>query len=295
MKAAEFDYQRVGSIEEACRALDGAAGDGRIIAGGQTLVPLMVMRLARPALLVDINHVEALAGIEDGGDSVTIRAVTRQARVLASGLVDDKVPLLAHAIRFVGHGQTRNRGTVGGSLAHADPSAEIPLVAVTLNAEITAVKTGAERTIRAADFFAGPMSTALEAEECLTGVKFPVWTGAATGAGFTEINVRSSDFAIVAAAVQLLVDESGICRRAAVALGGVAPTPLRIEATAEALLSTELDAKTVGEAARLAANEIDPGADVHASAEYRRRTARVMVERAIIEARDEASMRGAKP
>jgi CO/xanthine dehydrogenase FAD-binding subunit len=169
-------------------------------------------------------------------------------------------------------------------------------VALTLDAGLVAENTGGARNIDISGFFHGLMATSLAADECLTEVRFPVWNGqGAIGTGFQEVSIRAGDFAIVAAAVQLALDESGVCKRAAVALGGVAPTPVGIEASAEALLSTHLDAETVAEAARLAANEIDPGADVHASAEYRRRSTRVMVERAINEARDEALGRAATP
>ncbi len=296
MKAAAFDYLRAGSIAEACAALDKAAGDGRIIAGGQTLVPLMVMRLARPALLVDINHVEALAGIDEAvdGGSVTIRAATRQADVLASDTVAAKVPLLARAIRFVGHGQTRNRGTVGGSLAHADPSAEIPLVALTLNAEITAARTGGERTIPAADFFTGPMTTALEAEECLTGVIFPVWHGNAVGDGFTEINVRRGDFAIVAAAAQIELAADGSCARLHVGIGGATPAPLRLTPVEDGLAGKPVNAETVAQACRDIGDLLDPESDIQASADYRRRTACVLAERAILAAAADAAEAGGK-
>ncbi|MCH8091182.1 MAG: xanthine dehydrogenase family protein subunit M [Proteobacteria bacterium] len=296
MKAAAFDYIRAGDLAEVCRALDDGGPDCKIIAGGQTLVPMMAMRLARPSILIDINAVGELQGI--GGDeaSLVIKACTRQAAAERSPEVRAKAPLLAKALRFVGHPQTRNRGTVGGSIANADPVAEIPLVALTLDAGLVAESTGGARNIEISEFFHGLMETSLAPDECLTEVRFPVWNGGGfIGTGFQEVSIRAGDFAIVAAAVQLALDESGVCKRAAVALGGVAPTPVRIEATAEALISTKLDAETVHEAALLAVNEIDPGADVHASAEYRRRTARVMVERAILEARDEALGRVAKP
>lgn len=288
MKAAEFDYQRVAGVAEACRALDNAACEGHIIAGGQTLVPLMAMRLARPSLLVDINGVAELAGIEDGGDTVTVRAATRQAAVLASDLVAARLPLLARAIRFVGHTQTRNRGTVGGSLAHADPSAEIPLVAVTLDAEITAVKTGGERNIRAADFFTGPMTTALEPHECLTEIQFPVWDGASTGAGFAEINIRAGDFAIAAAAARIELAPDGSCARLHVAVGGAAPAPVRLGPVEDALSGKATDNAAVAAACRDIGDLLEPESDIHASADYRRRNAAVLAERAILAAVTEA-------
>src|SRR6185312_12895263 len=202
--------------EEVCHLLDGATGDGKIIAGGQTLVPLLVMRLARPTLVIDINRIETLQGVDANDGGITIKAATRQADVLADTGVHQRLPLLTKGLRLVGHPQTRNRGTIGGSLANADPAAEICLVARTLDAEITARSSKATRRIAMRDFCAGAMTTALEPEECLTDVRFPLWRDAGRiGTGFTEMSVRQSDFALVAAACQLVLDKDGVCRRIA--------------------------------------------------------------------------------
>ncbi|HLI23260.1 MAG TPA: FAD binding domain-containing protein, partial [Stellaceae bacterium] len=178
MKAAEFDYARPGTVEEVCRLLDGAAGDGKIIAGGQTLVPLLVMRLTRPRLVIDINRIAELHGVTANDSGVAIKAATRQADVLADATIARRLPLLAKGLRLVGHPQTRNRGTLGGSLANADPAAEICLVARTLDAEVTARSTKGARQIAMKDFCAGAMTTALAAEECLTEVRFSAWQDA---------------------------------------------------------------------------------------------------------------------
>ena len=294
MKAARFDYLRAESVDGACRALAGAGGEGRIIAGGQTLVPLMAMRMARPSLLVDINGIDALCGIEDDGNAVVIGAGTRQADALASDIVRERLPLLARALAYVGHQQTRNRGTVGGSIANADPSAEIPLVAVTLDAELKIRNLAGERRIAAGDFFEAAMMTALAPDEVLVAARFPVWTGGGrTGVGFEEVNVRSSDFAIAAAAVRLQLDPDGRCARIHIGVGGATPVPVRAAAAEITLTGTMLDDAAVADAALGIAGMLDPDSDVHADADYRRRVACVLARRAILAARDDALGAGA--
>ncbi len=288
MKAAEFDYLRGTSTSEVCQALADGGEDSRIIAGGQTLVPLMAMRMVRPALLIDINHVAELQGISEDGGAVVIGACTRQADAEASALVQQKLPLLAKALGFVGHPQTRNRGTIGGSIANADPAAEIPLVALTLDAELTAMSSSGESRYQAAGFFSFVMETALGPDQCLTGVRFPVWDGAQVGTGFEEVSIRDSDFAILAAAAQIETDNDGNCLRCAVAIGGGGPKPLRMSACEDALVGARLDDDHIREAAALVADVLDPGSDVHASAEYRLRIAPELVARAIRQATGEA-------
>ena len=289
MKAAEFDYLRAGSLAEVCEALAAGGGERKIIAGGQTLVPMMAMRLARPTMLIDINAVTGLQGIAAGDGTLTIKAATRQRQAEHAPEVRTHAPLLAKALPFVGHQQTRNRGTVGGSIVHADPAAEIPLVALTLDATLMARGVDGEFEIDIDGFFQAPMMTALEPAQCLTEIRLPVWNGgAAVGTGFQELSVRDGDFAIAAAAVQLALDGDGNCIRAAVGVGGAGATPLRLDAVAEALLSTRLGDQAVRDAAALVPGAVEPDSDLHASADYRRRVAGVLVERAIVEARDEA-------
>ena len=175
MKAASFDYVRAPSINEACRLLAGANGEGRVIAGGQTLVPLLAMRLARPQLLVDVSRIPELRGIDVRDGLVAVKACTTQADALASETIRERVPLLAKALSFVGHTQTRNRGTIGGSLANADPAAEICMAALALDCDIVARSVTSERIIPSAKFFQGAMTTALAPEECLTETRFPLW------------------------------------------------------------------------------------------------------------------------
>jgi CO/xanthine dehydrogenase FAD-binding subunit len=284
MKAAAFDYTRPRDLADLLRQLAGTT-DAKIIAGGQSLVPMMAMRLVRPALLVDINDVQELQNITLEDDCVAIGACTRQADVEKSDIIRQHLPLLARALPFIGHDQTRNRGTVGGSLAHADPSAEIVLVAVALQAELTLARAEGERISSADDFLAGPMTTTLEEDECLVAIRFPRWTGdGRLGVGFHEVSPRAGDFAVVAAAAQLLLDEGGVCRRAAVAVANATPMPVRLTTVETALLGAVMDPKTIGEAAALADGLIDPPSDLHASATGRRHMARTLVERAILDA-----------
>jgi CO/xanthine dehydrogenase FAD-binding subunit len=247
------------------------------------------MRLARPSLLIDINRIAELQGIDGGRDEVVLRACTRQATALSHEAVRRHVPLLAKALRFVGHVQTRNRGTVGGSLANADPAAEIGLAASTLGCTISARSMAGERQIPIADFFRGAMETALTAEECLTMVHFPVWPeGGRIGTGFQELSPRHSDFAIAAVAAQLQIDDAGICRRAAVSVGGTGTVPMRVGAATDRLLGTRLTEADLADAARIAEETVETATDLHASAAYRRRVAGELARRALAEATSEA-------
>ncbi len=192
MKPAKFDYILAESVDQVVEALDKGAGEAIVIAGGQTLMPMLAMRLARPALVVDINHVAELSGIEVVGDELIIKACTRQADALASPLIQRHVPLLAKAIAFVGHQQTRNRGTVGGSLSHADPASEIPLAALTLDASVSLRSVAGTRVVALADYFLGPMMTARADNEVLVAVHFPLRAGP-VGTGFHEVSERRRD------------------------------------------------------------------------------------------------------
>lgn len=289
MKAAEFDYVRASSVAEICELLADPEIETKIIAGGQTLVPLMAMRMARPARLVDINHVAELQGIAVEGDELVIAACTRQRHAERSEVVGTHLPLLAKALGFVGHTQTRNRGTIGGSIANADPSAEIALVATTLEATMVSRSVGGDKVRKPSDFFEDIMTTALQDDECLVAVRFPVWPQGRVGVGFSEVNGRASDFAVAAAAAQVALDGDGSCTRLALGVGGVAPKSFRVEEAIAALTGTRLED---GEIAR-AVTAIDPLveaiADDPAETAYRRRIARAVAERALREARADAS------
>jgi CO/xanthine dehydrogenase FAD-binding subunit len=286
MKPVDFDYEKPRSVAEICRLLGQTGPEARLLAGGQTLVPLLAMRLARPAVVIDINGVDELQGTGTEDSSVVIRACTRQSRALADPIVLSRLPLLAKALSFVGHVQTRNRGTIGGSLANADPSAEIGLAALALDAEVEARSARTDRRIAIRDFFVSPMVTALAPDECLTSVRFPVAHGM-IGTGFQEVSIRRSDFALAAVAVQLVL-ERGVCRRLAISLGGAGATPVRLTAVEQKLLDTKLGDAELAEAGRLAHDGIDAVSDIHASAAHRRRIAGALTARAIAEARKEA-------
>jgi CO/xanthine dehydrogenase FAD-binding subunit len=283
MKPASFEYERPAHLDDAC-ALLAAGDDVRIIAGGQTLVPLMAMRLARPKRLIDIARIPELAFVREEGSGIVIGATTRQCVIEHDATVQARVPLLAKVMPFVGHVPIRARGTVGGSLANADPAAEIALVAVTLAATLVYREGDATAEIAAADFFIGPMMTALPAAACLTAVRFPVWRDARVGVGFHEVNARRSDFAFASAAAQIALDETGACRRVALGVGGIAPTPLALDAVATALIGTRAEEATTREAVRAALADVELLSDLHASADYRRRAAASLAMRAITDA-----------
>lgn len=295
MKAAPFEYFVADSIDEVTTGLADSGEEATIIAGGQTLVPLMAMRLARPALLIDVNGIGDLQGIDLLAGGVRIKACTRQSDALKSTIIGERLPLLAKALPYVGHAQTRNRGTVGGSIALGDPAAEIPLVATALDARITLVKKGNSRELSIHGFYQGPMMTSREPDECITEILFPQWQGEGRrGTGFQEVSLRHGDFAIVAAAAQILVGEDGVCARASVALGGVSGTPFRISAAEDALRGTMIDDPALRAVANAVDQAVDPQSDLHASAGYRRRVAKVLVERVIREAAREAANHGAR-
>jgi CO/xanthine dehydrogenase FAD-binding subunit len=289
MKPAPFEYVRPDSLARACELLAGDE-DARVIAGGQTLVPMLAMRLARPAKLIDILRLPELAGIREEAGSVVVGATTRQAHAERDPVIGTLVPMLARVLPWVGHPPTRNRGTIGGSIANADPSAEIPLVAVTLGAEIMLATMNGPTSMPADDFFMGPMVTSINQGECVHAIRFPVWPHKRIGVGFFEISARKSDFAFVAVAAQVALDDDGLCLNVALGVGGVGDRPLRLEVSS--LVGTKLDAASVTDAVHAAAVELDATSDLHASAAYRRRVATALCIRALEQARANAS---AKP
>jgi CO/xanthine dehydrogenase FAD-binding subunit len=286
MKAAPFAYLRAHSIDEACRLL-AEDDDGRLIAGGQTLVPMLAMRLARPSRLIDIARISELAGIRSGGDVVAIGATTRQSIVEHDAMIAEKLPLLHKAMPWVGHQPTRNRGTVGGSIANADPAAEISLVAVTLGAEMVVRTVDGEEIISADEFFLGPMLTTMPSGGCLTEVRFRTWTQGRVGTSFQEVSARRSDFAFVSAAAQVAFDERGRCTACAVGIGGAGDRPVRLDG-ADALVGTSVGDDDIEDALRDSISDLETVSDLHASADYRRRVAGVLARRALVEARQEA-------
>jgi CO/xanthine dehydrogenase FAD-binding subunit len=288
LKAVPFEYVRAASVGEACELLARHGDTAKVLAGGQSLVPMMAMRLVRPAWLVDINEIAALKFVAIEKDAVRTGACTRQCVVERDPALAVGVPLLAQALAWVGHVQTRNRGTMGGSLAHADPAAELPLVAQVLGARMVLRSGNGARTLEAAEFFAGPMATAARPDECLEEIHWPTWPERRMGSAFTEISIRHGDFAMVAAAAQIALDGDGRCTRAALGLGGVGGTPLAFPKVAARLVGNKLDDKAIDDAAAAAAAETQPGTDLHATAEYRRHLARVLAARALRAAHEKA-------
>ena len=288
MKSAAFEYTRAASVGEACELLVRHGDGAKLLAGGQSLVPMMAMRLLRPAWLIDINEIAALKSVAAEKDMVRMGACTRQAAVERDGALAARVPLLRQALAWVGHAQTRNRGTIGGSLAHADPCAELPLAAQVLDARMVLRASKGKRTLDAASFFTGAMSTAIGADECLEEIEWPVWRESRTGSAFTELCIRHGDFAVVAAAAQVALDDDGRCMRAAFGLAAVGQTPLAFPKLAAGLVGSFLTEDLIRAAAKDAADESEPGSDLHASAEYRRHLAGVLAARALREAHEKA-------
>jgi CO/xanthine dehydrogenase FAD-binding subunit len=287
MKSAAFDFRRARSAEEACALLAEHGGDAKLIAGGQSLVPMMAMRLARPAFLVDINDAADLQRIAFDADSVTLGAAVRQRTLEYDAPLAAKLPLLRKALRWVGHAQTRNRGTIGGSIVHADPSAELPLAACVLDATLVLRDASGESEMPAREFIFAPMVTAITPEQCLVAIRFPLWEELRVGCAFDEASLRHGDFAIVAAAAQVALDADGRCVRASLGTAS-APVPQAHGEAAGRLVGSRLDDAVIEAAAAEIERTVEPDADLHASAEYRRHLAGVLMRRVLVAARDDA-------
>ena len=245
---------------------------------------MMAMRLARPAVLVDINRLAELKQVQMAAGTVTLGAAVRQCEVERDAALHASVPLLRAALRWVGHVQTRNRGTLGGSLVHADPSAELPLAAVLLGATFTlASQAGGDRRVAANDFFLSPMFTAVADDECLRETHWPVWDGPVRAA-FDEVAMREGDFAMASAACQLQFDADGRCTRAAIGLGGMDGTPLAFPDLASRLVGQRIDARLAEEIGHAAADLTQPGRDLHADIDYRRELGAVLLARVLLRA-----------
>jgi len=281
MKPPSFKFYDPRNLNEALSLLSQYGTDAKILAGGQSLMPLMNLRLARPKILIDINRVLELTYINPGsGGGLALGALTRQRTVERSGLVQDRNPLLAASIPLIGHLQIRNRGTVGGSLVHADPAAELPALALLLEAEFVLQSLRGERVTEARDFFRSYMTTTIEPIELLTEIRFPPWNSRC-GWAIQEISRRRGDFAVVGVATLLTLNGNEACEEARVALFGVGATAVRIEKAEAALQGTPLQKQNLAEAARVVSESLEPDSDVHASAEYRREVAGVLTRRAL--------------
>jgi CO/xanthine dehydrogenase FAD-binding subunit len=292
MKAAPFEYVRAGSVAEVCGRLAEHGSEAKLIAGGQSLVPMMAMRLARPAWLVDVGRVPELQGIVPGPQAIDIGAAVRQAAAERDPGTLAGLPLLGKALKWVGHLQTRNRGTVGGSIVHADPTAEIPLVACALDATLELHDAEGASETAAREFFLAPMVSAIAPEQCLVRIRFPVWRGERVGCAFEEVSPRHGDFALASACAQLALDAEGRCTRAALGVGGAAPVPQALPETAQRLVGSVLGERQLLDAAAAAADALETESDLHATAEYRRHLARTLLERVLRGAREDALRAG---
>jgi CO/xanthine dehydrogenase FAD-binding subunit len=280
MKPAPFNLLRPKTVDEALALLQSHGDEAKVLAGGQSLVPLMNFRLAQPQNLIDLNGVEGLDQIKLDDQTLSLGAMVRQRDVERSASIAERLPILREAIEQVGHPAIRNRGTVGGSLVHADPSAELPLLAVALDATFQLRSAQMSRSVAAQDFYQGYLLTDIAPDELMVAIDFHL-PPAGCGWCCTEIARRHGDFAIVAVAVLLGCGRDRRIDLARVALGGVSPAPLRMTAAEQALVGERPGAELFRRAADIAAQAVDPPADIHASTGYRRQLAGVLVRRAL--------------
>ena len=281
MKPAKFDYRDPENLQEALGLLEQYGDEAKVLAGGQSLMPLMNMRLAHPDVIVDINRIAGLAYISPAADGgLAIGALTRQRAVEQSDLVQERNPLLAAAIPYIGHFQIRNRGTLGGSVVHADPAAELPALSVALEAEFVLERSGNQRVVKAEEFFVSYYATDVEPTELLTELRIPPWPPG-WGWGFDEVCRRAGDFALVGAVATIQMDDDGACQGAGITLFGVGGTPARMREAERALVGTRVDGRMLQEVERIVSEELEPDSDLHASAEYRKEVGGVLARRTL--------------
>jgi aerobic carbon-monoxide dehydrogenase medium subunit len=289
MKLPQVEYEAPTTIDEAIDLLASYVDEASVLAGGQSLIPLLALRLARPAVLIDINGVSELSGVSATDGHVAVGAMTREYVAEESGIVADAVPLLAAALPLIGHEAIRSRGTIGGSLAHADPAAELPAVARALDAEFAVRGPSGERVIPAAEWFEGYLTTSRRPDELLLEVRFPT-AAPGTGISFREVARRHGDFAIVGLAASLTLSEGAISD-ARLAFAGLSDVPVRAAAAEDLLAGERPSAELFEEAARRVTDDLDPPADLHGSSDYRKKVAAALVRRGLREAADNASER----
>ena len=283
MKPPPFDYMDPRSLDEAVGLLAEHGDEGKILAGGQSLVPLLNFRLAQPSVIVDVNRVVELSYLRRSNGRLRIGAMCRQTRLEQSPVAREGWGLLGDALALVAHPQIRNRGTVGGSAAHADPAAELPVAFSALEARFTARSSRGDRVLDADEFFVTHLTTALDPDELLVEVEVPP-VAEGTGHAFTEYSRRHGDFALGGAAVLYTKNGDGTCTDARIAMLGAADTPLRAREAEAALRGQKLDDDVAAEAAKLAARDIEPTGDIHGSSSYRKRLIEAMVRRALLQA-----------
>jgi aerobic carbon-monoxide dehydrogenase medium subunit len=278
MKPAKFDYVSPLTVEAAVEALVASKGEGKVLAGGQSLLPLLNFRMARPAVLVDLNRITGLSYIQDRGDRIAIGALTRHRDLEHSPLIASKLPVMSAAMRHVAHLAIRNRGTIGGSLSHADPAAELPMLAAFYDAEISVQGPAGRRTITPGQFFLDALTNCLEPEEIVVEIEFPILEQ--DGWAFEEVSRRFGDFALASIAVSLRRGRSGL-EAARVAVMGVADTPRRLREVEEQLVAMELDDQTPDRFSAAVVSQVSPNDDVHGSADYRRHLLGQLAKRAL--------------
>lgn len=281
MKPPRFQYCAPSTLDEALALLAQSGTEAKVLAGGQSLIPLLNMRLATPSYLLDINRIAALDYIEPREHCLALGALARQHQVERSPLVQQRHSLLVEVVQHIGHMQIRNRGTVAGSLAHADPAAELPALLTCLNGEVVARGPSGERVIKAEELFTGYLSTCLEPDEILTEVRFP-WLPPQSGWAFLEFARRSGDYALAGAAAVITPNPDGRCLSAQISYLGISGQPLRAHAIEELLVGTELDDKTLAVAAEAVSHLVtDELSDIHATPEYRRSLAAELTKRVL--------------
>jgi len=279
MKPAAFEYVVADSVANAVTTLSEAGSKAKILAGGQSLVPMLNFRLVRPAILVDINRIPDLAFIEEVGDTIRVGALARHHQLEISPVVAKHLPVLAAAMTHVAHLAIRNRGTIGGSLSHADPAAELPMIALLLNAKLCLVSCKGERTIAASDFFRDALTVAIGEDEMVAEIHLPKLPQN-TGWGFEEVARRAGDFALVAVAVTVTASDDEVTE-ARIALTGVGSTPVRMQKAETLLRGQKIETKLVRQVVETVRAAITPDTDLHASSDYRRHLAGVLTGRAI--------------
>jgi carbon-monoxide dehydrogenase medium subunit len=278
MKPAKFDYVSPSTVDAAIEALVGSNGEGKVLAGGQSLLPLLNFRMARPAVLVDINGIEGLSYIQDRGDRIAIGALTRHRDLEHSALIASRLPVMSAAMRHVAHLAIRNRGTIGGSLSHADPAAELPMLAAFYEAAITVQGPKGRRTITPEEFFVDALTNCLEPEEIVVEIEFPILEQ--DGWAFEEVARRFGDFALASIAVSVCRGAPGFTA-ARVAVMGVADTPLRLRQVEQQLVAMAIDEQTPDRFSEVVASQVSPNGDIHGSAEYRKHLLTQLAKRAL--------------
>jgi carbon-monoxide dehydrogenase medium subunit len=283
MTATSFEYHAPTTLQEALSLLTQYNGEAKILAGGHSLIPIMNLRLAQPKALIDLGKIAGLSSIKEENGTIAIGAMTTHYMVESSALLKDKLPILPETAAVIGDVQVRNRGTIGGSIAHADPAGDFPAAAVALDMQLKVVGPRGERTIGSRDFFVDILTTALQPDEILTEIRVPVFAPR-TGSAYEKFPNPASRYAIVGAAAVVTVDGNGVCQKASVGLNGISGKPVAAVGVEQALVDKRLNDQTIQEASAKAADGLEPLGDIFASADYRAHLARVYTKRALARA-----------